>query len=72
MAAAAEQGTLVFQRGDAEPRVVSDLDAVVPILLSSYVHMTNNRLGVSILDEIYLSYLMRAALLDEPAPAGSR
>ncbi|AEB45324.1 putative lantibiotic biosynthesis protein [Micromonospora maris AB-18-032] len=70
--AAAGQGKLVFQRGDAEPRVVEDLDAVVPIVLSSYLHMTNNRLGVSILDEIYLSYLMRAALLDEPAPAGPR
>ncbi|WP_165521730.1 thiopeptide-type bacteriocin biosynthesis protein [Micromonospora zingiberis] len=69
---AAGQGNLLFQRGDAEPRVVDDLDAVVPILLSSYLHMTNNRLGVSILDEIYLSYLMRTALLDELAPAGPR
>jgi thiopeptide-type bacteriocin biosynthesis protein len=32
------------------------------LLLSSYVHMTNNRLGVSILDEIYLSYLILKAL----------
>ncbi|QBD82992.1 lantibiotic biosynthesis protein [Ktedonosporobacter rubrisoli] len=32
------------------------------ILLGSYVHMTNNRLGVLILDEIYLAYLQRRAL----------
>jgi thiopeptide-type bacteriocin biosynthesis protein len=37
-------------------------DAALNILLSSYIHMTNNRLGVSILDEIYLSYLIRRAL----------
>ncbi len=34
------------------------------VVLSSYVHMTNNRLGVSILDEIYLSYVLRKALLE--------
>ncbi|MGS2616750.1 thiopeptide-type bacteriocin biosynthesis protein [Micromonospora sp. LZ34] len=69
---AAERGELVFQRGGGEPTVVSDLDAALPILLSSYVHMTNNRLGVSILDEIYLSYLLRTALLDDLAPATGR
>ena len=37
-------------------------DAALNILLSSYIHMTNNRLGVSILDEVYLSYLIRRAL----------
>lgn len=37
-------------------------EAALNILLSSYIHMTNNRLGVSILDEIYLSYLIRRAL----------
>ncbi|MET7969455.1 thiopeptide-type bacteriocin biosynthesis protein [Micromonospora sp. NPDC005305] len=70
--AATERGDLVFQRGGAEPTEVRDLDAALPILLSSYVHMTNNRLGVSILDEIYLSYVLRTALLDDLAPAGPR
>ncbi|KKK06032.1 thiopeptide-type bacteriocin biosynthesis protein [Micromonospora sp. HK10] len=70
--AAVEQGELVFQRGGAEPTPVRELDAALPILLSSYVHMTNNRLGVSILDEIYLSYVMRTALRDDLAPAGPR
>jgi hypothetical protein len=31
--------------------------------------MTNNRLGVSILDEIYLSYIIRRTLEVEDAPA---
>ncbi|MFF5180735.1 lantibiotic dehydratase C-terminal domain-containing protein [Micromonospora sp. NPDC000316] len=66
-----EGGELLFQRGGGDLTPVTDLAAALPILLSSYVHMTNNRLGVSILDEIYLSYLLRAALLDE-APAGAR
>lgn len=33
-------------------------------LLGSYVHMTNNRLGVSIYHEIYLAYLVKRALED--------
>ena len=37
-------------------------EAVAVTLLSSYIHMTNNRLGVAILDEIYLSYLVERAL----------
>jgi hypothetical protein len=66
----ARNGQLWFRRrGDDAPRQVTDVDAALSILLSSYVHMTNNRLGVSILDEIYLSYLMRSALLDDLAPA---
>lgn len=55
----AEAGALVFQRGP-----VSDVDGALAVLLSSYVHMTNNRLGVSILDEIYVSYVLRRAILD--------
>ncbi len=51
------RGPLTFTRGS-----VADPEAVLAILLSSYVHMTNNRLGVSILDEIYLSYVICRAL----------
>lgn len=43
---------------------VEDPEAALAVLLSSYVHMTNNRIGVSILDEIYLSYIIRRALLN--------
>jgi thiopeptide-type bacteriocin biosynthesis protein len=60
--ALAEAGALVFQRGP-----VSDVDGALAILLSSFVHMTNNRLGVSILDEIYVSYVLRRAVLDAVA-----
>lgn len=67
----AGSGQLSFRRrSDTEPNQITDVDAALAVLLSSYVHMTNNRLGVSILDEIYLSYLMRSALLDITALAG--
>ena len=55
----AEAEALVFRDG-----AVPDPRAALAIVLSSYVHMTNNRLGVSILDEIYLSYVMVKALAD--------
>jgi thiopeptide-type bacteriocin biosynthesis protein len=59
------------RRGETAESPTTDLDAVLPVLLSSYVHMTNNRLGVSILDEIYLSYVLRTALLDDLELVGS-
>lgn len=59
------QGKLFFEgkgrNGDAGPITESDF-GYYEILLSSYIHMTNNRLGVSILDEIYLSYILKLAL----------
>lgn len=64
-------GELWFSRGGGEPTPTTDPAAALPVLLSSYVHMTNNRLGVSILDEIYLSYLIRSALLDDLAAVGA-
>ena len=54
-----EAGAVVFQRGP-----VTDVDGALAVMLSSYMHMTNNRLGVSILDEIYISYVLRRAILD--------
>jgi hypothetical protein len=44
---------------------VDDPQVALAVLLSGYVHMTNNRLGVSILDEIYLSYIIGRALEGE-------
>ncbi|PZH16293.1 lantibiotic biosynthesis protein [Streptomyces sp. NTH33] len=55
----AEAGSLTFRDGKA-----ADPAAALAILLSSYVHMTNNRIGISILDEIYLSYVIGKALDD--------
>ncbi|PSL01621.1 thiopeptide-type bacteriocin biosynthesis protein [Haloactinopolyspora alba] len=60
---AAGRGQLVFpseRLGGKAP--IDDPEALATVLLSSYVHMTNNRLGVAILDEIYLSYLVERAL----------
>ncbi|GAB1820104.1 thiopeptide-type bacteriocin biosynthesis protein [Herbidospora sp. RD11066] len=37
-------------------------EELAAVLLSSYIHMTNNRLGAAILDEIYLSYLIERVL----------
>jgi thiopeptide-type bacteriocin biosynthesis protein len=55
----AAAGQLIFRDG-----VVTDPEAVLAIVLSSYVHMTNNRLGISILDEIYLSYVIVKGLAE--------
>ncbi|MFI9783039.1 thiopeptide-type bacteriocin biosynthesis protein [Kitasatospora sp. NPDC051984] len=54
-----DAGSLTFRDGP-----VQDPQVALAIVLSSYVHMTNNRLGVSILDEIYLSYILCKALSD--------
>ncbi len=40
-------------------------------LVPSYLHMMNNRLGVSIQDECYLSVLISSALAAEPALVGA-
>ncbi|MDQ0994687.1 thiopeptide-type bacteriocin biosynthesis protein [Streptomyces sp. V3I7] len=55
----ADDGLLCFRDG-----AVPEPQDALAIVLSSYVHMTNNRLGVSILDEIYLSYVLCKALTD--------
>lgn len=34
----------------------------MPVLLGSYLHMTNNRLGVTIPDEAYVSYVVASAV----------
>jgi hypothetical protein len=70
----AQQGRLTFPgRQPGEGRMpVTDTASALRILLSSYVHMTNNRLGVGIPDEIYLSYMLERTLRDAlPALAGS-
>jgi thiopeptide-type bacteriocin biosynthesis protein len=46
--------------------------ALLPKLLSSYVHMTNNRLGVSVLEEAYLAHVVRSALLDGARDGGGK
>jgi thiopeptide-type bacteriocin biosynthesis protein len=53
------RGRLAF--GD-DRQEIADPSVVLQILLTSYVHMTNNRLGVLIQDEIYLSYVISKVL----------
>jgi hypothetical protein len=43
------------------------VDGVLVALLGSYLHMTNNRLGVSSVDEAYLAHVLWAALRDAPS-----
>lgn len=49
---------LRHSRTDDDFQPVTDPDAALRILLSPYMHMTNNRLGATIVDEAYLSYML--------------
>jgi hypothetical protein len=71
----AEAGLLHTRRDRSGTGQTSPREPVQALryLLSSYTHMTNNRLGVSMLDEAYLSYVVRLAIHDElGARAGER
>jgi thiopeptide-type bacteriocin biosynthesis protein len=41
---------------------IENWDMVLEAIVPSYIHMTNNRLGISIRDESYLSHIIAAAL----------
>ncbi|WP_328912717.1 MULTISPECIES: lantibiotic dehydratase C-terminal domain-containing protein [unclassified Streptomyces] len=59
----ARAGELVFRSWDGTRDLpVSDPDQALPMLASPYMHMTNNRLSVSVRDEAYLSYVLGRAL----------
>jgi hypothetical protein len=64
------EGRMIFpayQEGPQPPagrRPLTDLPLVLRVLLNGYTHMTNNRLGVSIVDEIYLAYVLHSACTD--------
>lgn len=62
----AGSGLLVFaspEDEDAEP--TTDLAHVLPTLLSPYMHMTNNRLHVTIRDEAYLAHVLGRVLRED-------
>ncbi len=59
-----KQITIVGMKEDGQKYLVTDHSTVYNRLLSSYIHMTNNRLGAAIFDEIYLAYLLKRALED--------
>lgn len=65
----AREGQLLMpsRDGSSSRAAVTDFDTALQTLLSPYLHMTNNRLGVTIADEAYLSYLL-ARMLRETAP----
>lgn len=62
---AAERGDLVF---DNEGAVTSQRATL--LLLGSFLHMTNNRIGASGEDEAYLSYLLRRTFAESLAGTG--
>ncbi|WP_338674730.1 lantibiotic dehydratase C-terminal domain-containing protein [Streptomyces sp. SCSIO 30461] len=59
----ADDGDLVFRSWDGErDERVTDPAVALPRLLSPYMHMTNNRLHVTIRDEAYLAHVLGRAL----------
>jgi hypothetical protein len=70
--ALAADGDLVFRSWDGErDETVTDPAVALPLLLSPYMHMTNNRLHVTIRDEAYLSHVLGRSLRERPTEAAS-
>lgn len=64
----AREGRLVFRAPHEESeQVVTDPRDALVRLLSPYLHMTNNRLHVTIQDEAYLSHMLARTLTEYPA-----
>jgi hypothetical protein len=62
----AEAGKLVFRAWDGEGEdLVTDPGFAAGRLLMAYLHMTNNRLGVTITDESYLAHILTRALRED-------
>lgn len=65
--ALASSGKLVFRGTERDIDLhITDPAVALSMLASPYLHMTNNRLGVTVRDEAYLSYVLARAL-DRPA-----
>ncbi|SDO51337.1 lantibiotic dehydratase C-terminal domain-containing protein [Actinacidiphila guanduensis] len=70
VSALAASGDLVFRSWDGSRDLhVTDPGQALPMLASPYMHMTNNRLSVSVRDEAYLSYVLGRALRRPPEAA---
>lgn len=64
--ALAGSGELVFASPEDGPgEATTDLAVVLPTLLSPYMHMTNNRLHVTIRDEAYLANVLGRVLRED-------
>ncbi len=60
---------ILASRDDPDRREpMTDPDVMLGILLSGYIHMTNNRLGVGVSDEAYLAHVLRRAVLETELP----
>ncbi len=57
-----EARMLVFPSKRGGQITVDSLESAYSFLLNSYIHMTNNRLGARIPDEVYISYLIKRSL----------
>ncbi|MGW4704564.1 lantibiotic dehydratase C-terminal domain-containing protein [Streptomyces sp. NPDC004285] len=65
-----DTGQVRAEPADAVPTApLTHLPSVLPRLLSPYMHMTNNRLHVTIRDEAYLSFVLGQVLRDPHVPA---
>jgi Lantibiotic biosynthesis dehydratase C-term len=63
VAESAGLGELVFASPeDEDARPTREMAAILPTLLSPYMHMTNNRLHVTIRDEAYLAHVLGRVL----------
>ncbi|MER7938167.1 MULTISPECIES: lantibiotic dehydratase C-terminal domain-containing protein [unclassified Streptomyces] len=61
----ARAGELTFRSWDGTRDIhATDPAHALPMLLSPYLHMTNNRLSMTIRDEAFLSYVLGRALRD--------
>jgi thiopeptide-type bacteriocin biosynthesis protein len=61
----AERGELVFRSWTADAELSpQNTGHALAMLLSPYMHMTNNRLSATVRDEAYLSYVLTRALRD--------
>jgi hypothetical protein len=71
VSASAAAGDLVFRSWDGTRDLhVTEPAQALPMLAFPYMHMTNNRLSVSVRDEAYLSYVLGRALR-EPSATGA-
>lgn len=70
----AAAGALEFSAWSGGEALLPDGPAqALPWLMSPYLHMTNNRLSVSIRDEAFLAYVLARSLREAPAvPAAER
>jgi thiopeptide-type bacteriocin biosynthesis protein len=67
----AERGQLTFRALESGRDLhVTSAEAALTMLASPYLHMTNNRLSVTIRDEAYLSYVLARALQAPAAEVG--